>query len=178
MHAAEMAYRAYQFATSIQAIALNATETGSAVAQSGIRAASFMAEGAAKMFAALGPFGFPAVAAMIAVLASLGLKGKGGSGSGSYSAANDNLDASVSTAQGYVAADERARDSAAQSVAAKIDVRVSADKDGIHAYVARTAQQEALGVAAPMVAAAAAGTKRDVFQTLNDRQVGNRKVSV
>jgi nicotinamide mononucleotide adenylyltransferase len=177
MHAAEQAYRAFQFAMSIQAIALNATETGSAVAQSGIRAASFLAEGAAKMFAALGPFGFPAVAAMIAVLASLGLKGKGGSGGG-YSAANDNVDASVATTQGYVAADERARDSAAQSVASKVEVRVTADREGLNAYVARTAQREAVGVAAPMVAAAAAGTKRDVFQTLSERQVGNRKVSV
>lgn len=178
MHAAEMAYRAYQFATSIQAIALNATETGSAVAQSGIRAASFMAEGAAKMFAALGPLGFPAVAAMIAVLASMGLKGRGGSGRGAHGAANDNIDASVATAQGYVAADERARDNAAQSVASKVEIRVTADREGLNAYVAHTAQKEAFGVAAPMVAAAAAGTKRDVMETLHARQVGNRKISV
>ncbi|MNY78876.1 hypothetical protein D3C86_2192900 [compost metagenome] len=57
-------------------------------------------------------------------------------------------------------------------------MRVTADREGLNAYVARTAQQEAVGIAAPMGAAAAAGTKRDVFQTLNDRQVGNRKISV
>lgn len=179
LQAAEQGYRLFQFAMSIQAMAMGATETAASVGQSATRGAASMAAGAAKMFEFLGPLGFPAVVAMVAVLAALGLKGRGGSkGGGGYSASNDNVDASVSTAQGYVAADERARESAAQSVASKVEVRVTADRDGLNAYVARTAQQEAVGIAAPMVAAAAAGTKRDVFQTLNERQVGNRKISV
>lgn len=177
LRAAEQGYRIFQFAMAIQAMALNASETGSTLATSGIRAGAYLAEGAAKMFAALGPFGFPAVAAMVAVLASLGLKGKGGGG-GSYSPANDNLDQSVNAVQGYAETADQARASAAQAVASQVDVRVTADRDGIHAYIARTAQQEAVGVAAPMVAAAAAGTKRDVMDTLKNQQLGNRRAMV
>lgn len=74
--------------------------------------------------------------------------------------------------------DAQARDQATSAIASKVEIRVTADREGLNAYVASTAQKEAFGVAAPMVAAAAAGTKRDVMDTLNARQVGNRKISV
>ena len=45
------------------------------------RTAIDVAGGAARMFSTLGPFAFPAVAAMLAVMASLGFKGGGGSSS-------------------------------------------------------------------------------------------------
>jgi hypothetical protein len=48
-----------------------------AMARSIVSTAIHVAAGAAKMFASLGPFAFPAVAAMVAVMASLGFKGGG-----------------------------------------------------------------------------------------------------
>lgn len=179
LHAAERGYRLFQFAMSVQAMAMGSTETAASVAQSATRGAASMAAGAAKMFEFLGPFGFPAVAAMLALLATLGLKGgsKGG-GKGGYGETNDNLSDSVEAARSQAVQQERAQDSAAQSLASRVEVRVTADRDGLNAYVVRTSQKEAFGVAAPMVAAAAAGTKRDVMDTLNARQVGNRKISV
>ncbi|QYC11031.1 hypothetical protein [Brevundimonas nasdae] len=173
LRAAEQGYRIFQFAMAIQAMALNASETGSTLATSGIRAGAYLAEGAAKMFAALGPFGFPAVAAMVAVLASLGLKGKGGGGGG-YSPANDNLDQSVNAVQGYAETADQARASAAQAVATQVKVQIELNDSMFKARV----QQEAVGVAAPMVAAAAAGTKRDVMDTLKNQQLGNRRAMV
>src|SRR5690606_33558819 len=46
-----------------------------------VRTVINVAAGASKIFASLGPFGFPVVAAMLGVMASLGFKG-GGGGSG------------------------------------------------------------------------------------------------
>lgn len=175
MHGAEMAYRAYQMAASIQAIAQGWMETGSSVAQSGTKGAASIAAGAAKMFEMMGPLGFPAVAAMLGLLASLGLSGNGGGGGG-RSAANDNEgpDHSTDAVRSYTAQDAAAREQATQSVAQAVRVQIEFNDPMFKARV----QKEAVGATAPMVAAAAAGTKRDVFQTLNDRQVGNRKVSV
>lgn len=190
--AVEQAYRAFQMAQSLQAMAQGWMETGASVAQSGTKGAASMAAGAAKMFEFLGPFGFPLVAAMVALLAGIGLKGgkSGGGGAGAGASAggggagapaNDNgsnAEASTAAVRAYDARDAQSRDQAAGAVASKIDVRVSADRDGLNAYVVGAAQREAANVAAPMAAAAAAGAKRDVFQTMNDRQAGNRKVSV
>ncbi|MFC5373910.1 hypothetical protein ACFPIF_15190 [Brevundimonas faecalis] len=190
--AVEQAYRAFQMAQSLQAMAQGWMETGASVAQSGTKGAASMAAGAAKMFEFLGPFGFPLVAAMVALLAGIGLKGgksggggagagAGAGGGGAGAPANDNggnAEASTAAVRAYDARDVQSRDQAAGAVASKIDVRVSADRDGLNAYVVGAAQREAANVAAPMAAAAAAGAKRDVFQTMNDRQAGNRKVSV
>lgn len=54
-----------------------AEKAASAVAL--VRTAIHVAKGAAKIFDSLGPFGFPVVAAMLAVMASLGFKGGGSS---------------------------------------------------------------------------------------------------
>jgi hypothetical protein len=59
--------------------AMEAAEKALAIVQLA-RTAIDVAGGAAKMFASLGPFGFPAVAAMLGVMASLGFKGGGGGG--------------------------------------------------------------------------------------------------
>lgn len=173
--AVEQAYRAYQMAASIQAIAQGWIETSSSVAQSGTKGAASMAAGAAKMFEFLGPLGFPAVAAMLGLLAGLGLRGSGGSSGGSRGYSDDEgPDHSTNAVRSYSAMDAQARDQATHSLAQAVTVRVEFNDPMFKARV----QKEAVGATAPMVAAAAAGTKRDVFQTLNDRQVGNRKVSV
>lgn len=59
--------------------AMAAAEKALAVVQLA-RTAAKVAEGAASMFASLGPFAFPAVAAMLGVMASLGFSGGGKSG--------------------------------------------------------------------------------------------------
>lgn len=60
--------------------AMEAAEKALAVVQLA-RTAIDVAGGAAKMFSTLGPLGFPAVAAMLAVMASLGFRGGGSAGS-------------------------------------------------------------------------------------------------
>lgn len=156
MHAIEMAYRIFQFSAAVQSMVLGNQETASVVANSMTKAAASTAAGAAKMFEFLGPFGFPAVAAMVALLAGLGLKGMGGKGGGySPGATTTDPQASVQSsaraAQAGVARDQAARDSFVQRLAASVEVRVTADRQGLNAYVAETARREA----APMVAAGA-----------------------
>ncbi|KQS55898.1 hypothetical protein ASG17_07560 [Brevundimonas sp. Leaf363] len=151
--AIEQVYRAQQLAGMLMAMTTGQTETASAVAGSLARGASYMVEGAAKMFAALGPFAFPLVAAMVAVLASLGLRGSSGGGSASY-ASNDNMPGGSATtgirtaSQGYQAQQEAARRRE------PVEVMVTADRDGLNAYVMRTASD----VATPMSAAAYEGS--------------------
>jgi hypothetical protein len=76
----EMAYRAFEMASTIRSIAMDAAATSSSVANSTVRATADQAAGASKMFSQLGVWAFPAVAAMIALLASLGVGGGGGGG--------------------------------------------------------------------------------------------------
>lgn len=100
LQVAEQAYRAFQFAMSLKALVMKGAETTATVAGAGIETAAVLgaetaktaatatgsamripmkiAEGAASMFAALGPFGFIAVGAMVAVMAALGFGGSGG----------------------------------------------------------------------------------------------------
>lgn len=93
LQAAEQVYRAWEFAMSVRAMIQKATETSVKVASDAAGAASHaaagavvvatdatttatgIAAGAARIFAALGPFGFPVVAAMLAVMAGLGSAG-------------------------------------------------------------------------------------------------------
>lgn len=72
--------------------AMAAAEKALAVVQL-IQTARSVAAGAAKMFAQLGPFAFPVVAAMLGVMASLGFGGGGGGGSASIPSAQDLQDA-------------------------------------------------------------------------------------
>lgn len=77
MQAAEAAYRAFQMASTIQAMIMGTTETAKTVADAGVKAAADTAAGGAKMFAQLGVYAFPAVAAMIGVMAALGSRSSG-----------------------------------------------------------------------------------------------------
>lgn len=179
MLAVEQVYRAFQFASAIQAMALGGQETAFTLGQNALRAASHGVVAVARAIASLPfPMNLVAGAATIAALAAIGVKLAGGGGGGSRGSSDEGADHSTNAVRSYTAQDAQARDQAASAIASKVEVRVTADREGLNAYVARTAQQEAVGIAAPMVAAAAAGTKRDVFQTLNERQVGNRKISV
>jgi hypothetical protein len=82
LHATEEAYRVFEFAASVQSIAVKAAETGSKVALFEIQTVAAIQAGAANMFATLGPFGFAAVAGMLAVMVGLGFKGTHGSAGG------------------------------------------------------------------------------------------------
>ncbi len=105
------------------------------------------------------PLNLAAGAATIAALAAIGVRIAGGGGRGRVGA-NDNIDASVATAQGYVAADERARDIAAQS-ASKVEIRVTADREGLNAYIVKTAGD----VAEPIARSASAQMGKTVLNT-------------
>lgn len=101
LQTAEQVYRAFEFAMSVRAMVQKVTETGVKVAAeaTGVAAhgaaatahvaldatttASGIAAGAARIFAALGPFGFPVVAAMVAVMAGIGAAVMGGGGGSS-----------------------------------------------------------------------------------------------
>lgn len=78
-----------------------------------------IAAGAAKMFASLGPFAFPAVAAMIAVMAALGFGGGSGS-SGYVPPSPEDLQKSAGT--GTVLGDTRAQ---SNSIANSLDIMAS-----------------------------------------------------
>jgi len=58
---------------------VDAAATGGAIASSFARASAYVMEGAAKMYAWLGPFAPVAIGAMLAVMASVGFSGGGGS---------------------------------------------------------------------------------------------------
>lgn len=101
LQAAEQAYRLVQFAMAVQSMALDGQQTASSVSNSLARGAASTAAGAAKMFEMLGPFAFPVVIGMLALLAGLGLRGGSGSsggGSGVYNPAPIN-DGSAARAQ-------------------------------------------------------------------------------
>ncbi|MGX8273044.1 phage tail length tape measure family protein [Brevundimonas diminuta] len=176
--AIEQVYRAYQLASAIQSMALGGQETAFTLGQNAIRAASHGVVAVARAIASLPfPLNLAAGAATIAALAAIGVKIAGGGGGGGRGVANDNdigPDHSTNAVRSYSAMDAQARDQATHSLVQAVRVQVEFNDPMFKARV----QKEAVGATAPMVAAAAAGTKRDVFQTLNDRQVGNRKVSV
>ena len=155
---------------SVQAMASGAAETAAHVAQSGTKAAASTAAGAAKMFEQLGPYAFPVVAAMVALLATLGMKGKGGGGGGS----SPSLDSSVAKSQGYSQQADATQSSFAASVAQKVDVRVSADRDGIHAYVAQTAREETAPMVMQGMAATAGATRAQVMSDLDKGRTYSR----
>lgn len=78
---AEMAFRLYEFAMSAKSIIVKTAETAAKIGLFGAQAQAAAAAGAANMFATLGPLGFAAVAAMVAVLAGFGLSIGSGGGS-------------------------------------------------------------------------------------------------
>jgi hypothetical protein len=78
MQAVEQVYRAWSLAQSVASIAQGWVETSQTVAQAGIKTTADTAAGGAKMFSQLGVWAFPAVAAMVGVMAALGARGGGG----------------------------------------------------------------------------------------------------
>jgi|GEM_PF-1275893 len=147
LHAIEMGYRLFQFSAAVQSMVLGNQETASLVANSMTKAAASTAAGAARMFEFLGPLGFPAVAAMLALLAGLGIRGSGGGRGSAPGAAADpqaSVQSSVQTAQDSVRRDQATRDTFIQRLAASIEVRVTSDDTKFRAYI----REEA----APMVA--------------------------
>lgn len=170
LQAAEAAWRVFSFAMSVQAMAQQAAETSASVAQSGVKAGASATAGAAKMFEQLGPYAFPVVAAMIALLAGLGMKGKGGGGG----SASPSLDGSVAKSQGYSQQADATQSNFAASVAQKVDVRVSADRDGIKAYIEGTAAEVAAPMVAQGMAAAAGATRAQVMSDLDKGRTYSR----
>lgn len=83
LQAAEQAFRLVQLAGMLQAMVADTAFTGTSVGNSLARGAALAAEGAARMFATLGPYAFPVVAAMTALLLSMGIRTGGGRSSGS-----------------------------------------------------------------------------------------------
>lgn len=81
MTAIEKAYAAFQAVQTAIAIARDIAHTASSIANSTARTTANTAEGGSKIFAQLGVWAFPVVAAMVAVLAALGARGGGGGSS-------------------------------------------------------------------------------------------------
>ena len=174
MLAIEQAYRAYQLASAIQAMAIGGQETAMSVSNSLAKGAASAAAGAAKMFEFLGPLGFPAVAAMIGLLAGLGLAGGGGGSGAQPSAANDNTspEGATNAVRSYAEQQAQAQEQATAAMAQAVRVQIELNDPMFTARV----QKEAAGVAAPMAATAAAGAKADVMRTLERNQQTNRRV--
>lgn len=133
MAKADAAYSAAKLATTVQMIGatkklfaeqsagyqIMAAAEKAAGAIALINTAKNVALGASKIFASLGPFGFPVVAAMIAVMAGLGFKG--GSGGGGYKPPSaEDVQAAIGT--GTVLGDNSAQ---SESLANALDIIAS-----------------------------------------------------
>lgn len=136
--AAEQAYRAIQFALSVQAMIMGGQETAATVGQNVIKAASHGVVAVARALASLPfPFNLAAGAATIAALAAIGVRLFGGSGGGGGAAGTYNpapinsRETSIATARGQASASQGAAANGAQ----RVDVRVTADDRRFNAYV-------------------------------------------
>ena len=78
MEAAEKTFRAIEFAMSVKAMAQDLAETGASIINSGARAIADGIAGVAKAFGQMGIWGFVGAAAIIAFLASMGVRTGGG----------------------------------------------------------------------------------------------------
>jgi len=158
LQAAEQVYRTYQFAMALQSRIMGGQETAFTVGQNLIRATSHGVVAIARALASLPfPLNLAAGVATAAALAAIGVKLFGGGKSGGSS-----VSSSASDAQAYSAQDASARTTAAQAIASQVNVVVTADRQGLNAYVADTAA----GVAAPMAVGAyrgAVSTSRDAI---------------
>lgn len=137
MLAIEQAYRLQQMMGMMQSMIFGKQEAASSIAGSMAKGAASMAAGAAKMFESLGPWAFPVVAAMIGVLAGLGLRGGGGGGKGSSApAANDNApDATTAAVRGQTERQSAAQAGTLSSMAQQVKVAVEFDDPMFRARV-------------------------------------------
>lgn len=97
MSAIEKAYAVFQAVQSAAAIARDIAHTVSSLANSATRTTANTAEGGSKLFAQLGVYAFPVVAAMVAVIAALGARGGGGGGSSAVPTSADDVQAAQGT---------------------------------------------------------------------------------
>lgn len=176
MQAVEQVYRAFQFASAIQAMALGGQETTFTLGQNAIRAASHGVVAVARAIASLPfPMNLAAGAATIAALAAIGVKIAGGGGGGSRGSGDDEgPDHSTNAVRSYSAQDAAARDQATSAIASKVEVRVTADRDGIHAYVAETAGEVARPMVMQGMAAASGATRAQVMADLDKGRTYSR----
>ncbi|RST30164.1 hypothetical protein HMF7854_04475 [Sphingomonas ginkgonis] len=119
----EKAYAAFQAAQTIASIARDVAKTASSLANSAARTTANTAEGGSKIFAELGPWAFPVVAAMVAVIAALGFRGGGGGRSTAPMSADD-LQKKAGTGTVFGAPDEKSA-----SIAHSLEL-VAANTDG------------------------------------------------
>lgn len=173
--AAERAWRVFQFAMSVAAMVQDDTATAKHVANASIKATASAGAGAAKIFEDLGAYAFPVVAAMLALLAGLGLSGGGGGGGGSQASANTATD-DTNAVRAAGAREAQARDSFSASVASQVNVVVTADRDGMNAYVQGTAEKVARPIAAQAGAMAVGVTRSAVASDIQkERTYGLRR---
>lgn len=171
----ERVYRAFQLASAIQSMALGGQETAFTVGQNVIRAASHGVVAVARALASLPfPLNLAAGAATVAALAAIGVKLAGGGGGGKAANDNERAEASTAAVQANNAQQSVARDQAASAIASKVEVRVTADRDGLNAYVAQTARQEASPMVAQGMAAASGATRAQVFADLDKSRTYSR----
>jgi hypothetical protein len=117
MTAIEKAYAAFQAVQTALAIARDIAHTASSLANSATRTTANTAEGGSKLFAQLGVWAFPVVAAMVAVIAALGFKGGGGGGGGAAIPNVDDLQAAQGA--GTVLGDSKAK---SESIAHSLEI--------------------------------------------------------
>jgi hypothetical protein len=113
----EKVYSAIQLANMIKSLVFDKVQTASAVGNAMVRGSANAAAGAASIFSQLGAFGFPVVAAMVGVLAAMGLKGLGGGGKGPSIPSAEDLQAKQGA--GSVLGDSSAK---SDSIAASLDL--------------------------------------------------------
>jgi hypothetical protein len=109
---AETAFRLLEFAMSARAVVVAAAESSAKVGFHAAETASGIAAGAANIFASLGPFAFPVVAAMLAVMAGLGAKT---GGAASAPGAHDMADRQAAQGAGSVLGDSSAKSQSLQN---------------------------------------------------------------
>lgn len=126
MSAIEKAYAAWQAAETIASIARDVSKTVSSIANSGARTTANTAEGASKIFAELGPWAFPVVAAMVAVLAALGANNHGGGASGPSIPTAEDMQAAQGT--GTVLGDSTAKSA---SIANSLEIMAKNSTKGL-----------------------------------------------
>jgi hypothetical protein len=127
MTAIEKAYAVFQAVQMAITIARDIAHTVSSIANSTARTTANTAEGGSKMFAQLGVWAFPVVAAMIAVMAALGAGGRGGGASGPAIPNVDDLQAKQGT--GTVLGDATAK---SDSIAHSLDLMSKNSVQGLN----------------------------------------------
>lgn len=164
LQAAEQAYRLYQFASTLQAIALGGTETAATVGQNLIKSASHGVVAVARALASLPfPFNLAAGAATVAALAAIGVKifggGGGGGGSSEPSSSGVGTDAAVARSQSYSAMGDQSRQTFTTAIAQSVKVEIGVNDDRFNASID--------GRIAPAVSRSEARTKAAVPGIVN-----------